>query len=396
MTMILNCGCGRHLNEFEGGRLIVKDGVKILDLHGGWKEMGRQYGCLGQEDLLAVMDYLCMEVGEPELRNGCGFDSSSRSFQVLELADKLYCKYPENLKLVFEGMAETSGLTLEQLKIINAVEYAEGLFACSGVAVWDEYSADGKVVYGRNYDAMHYGELAKQVAITVYHPNDGSLAVATIGHIGEIYAVNGFNEKGLFLELNNGMSTTGFDLDWTITPSTTELLELMFRAKNMDDLDCFFKETPSFAGFIIGVADAHEARAYEWSREGTLRGDGILDVEQAPEGFEPKQGVSVVTNHFVNPDWNCPVFCNGDVFCSMPRRRNIARFLEENKGRIDADMMMKFMGTPIGEGGPAFKKEEGKDPQTLYQMVVMPEKKQLYLQVSGNNSWTLVDLGQYL
>ncbi len=55
------------------------------------------------------------------------------------------------LNQFFEGAAETSGLTVEQLQAVNAVERIGGLPRCSAAFCWGAYTS-GQMVIGRNYD----------------------------------------------------------------------------------------------------------------------------------------------------------------------------------------------------------------------------------------------------
>ena len=48
----------------------------------------------------------------------------------------------------FAGMAETSGISMDRLKLCNAAEYVEGCFLCSAMAVWGDYSG-GTLIFGR-------------------------------------------------------------------------------------------------------------------------------------------------------------------------------------------------------------------------------------------------------
>lgn len=100
-----------------------------------------------------------------------------------KIADSLYLNYPDYLKDFFDGVSRTSGISPERLKLCNAVEYVEGVFLCSAMAVWGDYGT-GKLVFGRNYDAVNYREIDKDVVVTVFHPENG-IAAATVGYAGE-------------------------------------------------------------------------------------------------------------------------------------------------------------------------------------------------------------------
>lgn len=346
--------------------LLTKGGIRIADLHGTWYQMGRQYGHLTETNLRHVLSFMHEEA-----------DTAEKWQKVEETAEKLFSRYPEELRDFFRGAAETSGLTEEELRIVNAVEYAEPAFMCSALAVWGDYAKD-KLIYGRNYDAMSYLPIKDDLLVTVYHPECTQSAL-TVGYAGEIYCVNGYNERGLFIELNNGMPSAGFDIRYDINASTTELLMLLFRAENMSDVDRFFHETQSFSSIIIGVADAEEARSYEWCTAGMERGDRL-----SPEG------VMMQTNHYVNPDWPYAEPEDEKSWFTHTRRKNVCTMAEKHKGQIDAETMCSIMQTPMTEGGPMFV------PFTLYQLVVVPAEHRMLMRVTEGADWTEIPVKELL
>lgn len=363
--MMASCHKAEKMATDDNGHLYDNGGIAVIDLHGSWYAMGRQYGLLAKGRMDDVLCYLDRKIGpEPE-----------KMASATDIADRLYSKYPKHLKDFFDGVVATSGLSLDKVKMCNAVEYVEGVFMCSAMAVWSDF-ADGKLVFGRNYDAVNYSDIDRDVVVTVYHPAEGN-AVATVGYAGELYCVNGFSSSGLFVELNNGMPSAGADIDWSLCPSTTTLFDMLFSARNLDDVDAFFRNTASFASFIIGVADKDQARSYEWCSEGVRRGDVTT---------EP--GLMISTNHYVNDGWTFTVPSDADSWNSITRRRNLAEMAMQNKGHIDADKMMEIMSTPIENGGP-------KHNLTRYQIVAVPEDMTLYIYVPCNGKWTKVSLGEY-
>jgi len=366
LVAFVTFSCGQK--HTESSKYFAEDlgGVKIVSLYGSWEEMGRQYGELAGPHLRHIHnEFIAMKVK----------DDPGKEVAVSELATKLYSRYPYRFRKFMEGASQTSGLSLSQLKVVNAVEYAEGCY-CSGMAVWGEF-ASGNLVYGRNYDAASFKPIGKDVLITVYHPSDGSLAVATIGYAGELYAVNAINEKGLFLELNNGMLSAGFDILFDRFSSTASLLEVLFDAPDMDYMDAFFKTQSSFAAFIVGVADQSEARSYEWSASGMQRADVLTP-----------DGLMVMTNHYVNPIWTYPVLVEDGEWMSLTRRSNLLSQAAANKGLIDAEMMCKLMSTPVEEGGTLNK-------NTRYQLVYEPRTMRLLVRIESADRWTDVDMMRF-
>lgn len=347
------------------GSLYNDGGIAVIDLHGSWHEMGRQYGILARDRMNDVLSYLDGKIGSDKEKTDAACD----------IAGKLYSNYPSHLKEFFSGITETSGLSLDRVKLCNAVEYVEGVFLCSAMAAWGDYT-EGRLIFGRNYDAASYSEIDRDIVVTVYHPDD-AMAAATIGYAGEIYCVNGFNEKGIFIELNNGMPSAGFDIHWDLCPSTTALFEMLFSADTIEKVDEFFNKTRSFASFTIGVADKREARSYEWCHQGVRRGDEMTD-----------DGLMISTNHYVHRSWGFTVPSDKDSWDSISRRCNLEKRAREYRGRFDVSTMKKVMSAPIEEGGP-------KHLPTRYQIVAVPEDMTLHINIPYNNGWTEINLRNY-
>lgn len=348
---------------FEGGSFVEHAGIKVLNLRGSWKAMGRQYGYFAANYIRDVYQNFM----QPKFKEKPGSET-----RVAEIAEKLYKTCPYRFKQLFAGAAETSGLTLEELKMANVVEYAAEEYNCSAMAVWHDYAA-GELIYGRNYDGP-FQSLCHDLLITVYHPEDGALAVATIGYAGEIYVVNGINEKGFFVELNNGMPSAGTEILYERLSGTTELMSMLFDADSMDYVDAFFQTMKGFASFIIGVSDGQEARSYEWCAQGMQRGD-----------VSTPDGLMVMTNHYVSENWPFTQPDDGASWISQTRRKNLLARAEQHKGTIDVKTMQQIMGTSIEEGGP-------KHELTVYQLVFAPQRMTLWMKISHLTDWQCVDL----
>lgn len=350
---------------FEQGSKAVRGNIKVVDLRGTWREMGRQYGALMKNELMEVNDFL-------DLIIAYSIGNAQKTDSIVETQTK---QTPFRVVQFFEGAAETSGLTVEQLQRVNAVERIGGLPHCSVVMAWNDYAADSLII-GRNYDYSEAFALLKDdIAVTVYHPADGALATATIGYVGEIYAVNGMNEKGVFLELNNGKPSANIKSPDARVTGTTMLFSVLFEADDLDDLDLFFNTVNCSSSYIINVADSREGRSYEWCPIGVKRLDG--------------DGLLVSTNYYLHPDWLFATPSDAASWEGLTRRANLLSLCEAEKGKLDEDTMMHIIETTEENGGAM-------NALTVYQLVVEPETLTLWLQIVGGSAWTEIDLGSFL
>ncbi len=258
------------------------------------------------------------------------------------------------------------------------MERIGGLPKCSAAFCWGDYAA-GPLVIGRNYDYSDAFALLKDdVAVTVYHPSDGSLAAATIGYVGEIYAVNGFNEKGIFMELNNGKPSAGIRSPDRRVTGTTMLFSALFEVDELEDWELFFNTVNCSSSYIINVADSRRALSYEWCPIGVKRGGGDLP-----------DGLLVSTNYFVNPDWLFPTPSDAASWEGLTRRSNLIALCEAARGQIDDRAMLEIIGTPLKDGGAM-------NELTVFQMVMVPETGMLWLRVICGTGWSQIDLSGFL
>lgn len=357
------------MDSFEKSSKTRRGVINIIDLRGTWREMGRGYGALMAVELGDMYERGIIK----QLVGKMGMEIES----MMERARKFFANYPFKFKEVLRGMAETSGMTLDQLLLVNAMELIADEANCShstGIAVWGDY-ASRSLVYGRNYDYIPwFRDFSNNLVIAVYHPADGSLATATISWVGGIYVVSGMNEKGIFLELNNGMPSGGALWYDSRVPAITELFQFLLDSETLDDIESCFQTTKANYAYIIGVADGQTARCYEWP---------VFEVKRRESHSRP--GLTVLSNHFTEFSWGLPRPDDKTHWMTRTRRQNMLTLAKHLKGTIDDKTMMKMMDTRIEDLGAT-------TDMTLYQMVVVPERFQLWLKIPGTQEWTEIDM----
>ncbi|MDO4987566.1 MAG: C45 family peptidase [Synergistes sp.] len=357
---------------FENGSKTKEGKISVLNLYGTWREMGRQYGALMADELAdiyknAVCDVLLTD--ETKKANGT------------ETAEKLFANYPYRFKQILVGMSETSGLGLSELKLVNAMEVIASVLLykhqmCSGIAAWGDY-AESSLVYGRNYDYLTwFKKFADDLVVSVFHPADLSLASATVGYAGEIYAANGMNEKGIFIELNNGFPSGGALWYDSRIPAVVKLFEFLFDCESLDEIEAAFQTTRANFAYIAGVADTQTARCFEWP---------TFDVKRRITRSRP--GLTVLTNHFTEFSWGLPRPEDSSFYMTRSRRQNLLNLAKHFKGTINEKVMMNIMDTRYENLGAT-------TDMTLYQIVAVPEKSAIWIKLPQYQEWTYIDLGR--
>ncbi len=360
------------VGEFERGKLYQAGKISVLELSGSYRQMGRQYGMRLQEELHTLYDMAVEEL----FINERGFSRE----RLLTIAQAVYDPYPKRYKEIIEGMAETSGLGLENQKILNAIEWFPKINhlyygRCSAIVTWGPYTSGKPLVFGRNNDDDPlYKDFARFLVVSVFKPTEGGYPTAVINYAGAVYNPTGMNSEGLFLEMNAG-PWMGFSLD-RVSIFTT-LFSFLQDYGSIAEVDRAFNSMLSNISAIVTVADEESAVSYESSLFDTRRVD--------PE----KEGLLAATNHFTGPDWNIAQVDDRLGEMSMKRRENLLALGNKYKGTFDPQVMMKVLDAPIDEGGPTV---EG----TIYQVVAVPENRTIWVKVPGLQEWTEIQLGYLL
>lgn len=357
----------QYISEFEGGKLYGAGKIKVVELTGNYRQMGRQYGALLKDDLEAIH----RTIGEVFIEKR---KMSPR--HLATIAQAVFDRYPQRYKEILYGIADTSGLGRDKAILINAVEWLPKIDRlsfgrCSGIAAWGPYTNKGPLVFGRNNDDDPlYFDFAKMV-VAVFKPNDGSIPTALINYAGVIYNATGMNADGLFLELNSG-PWLGFSLE-RVSIFTT-LFSYLQEYHNIAEFDRAMRSTLVDISSIINVADPSRAYSYECSLWDTRRRD------------QDAEGIIAAANAFSLTGWNIsPLDPKLEPDTSQPRKGNLLALGEKHKGALGPSSMMKILDVSFSDGGAT-------NNGTIYQVVAVPEQLKIWLKVPGLQDWTEIQL----
>jgi len=370
---------GEPVNTFEGGKLFKSPSGSfyIAELHGTFKQMGRQYGLLLKKQLSefyneAVTGFL---IGEKGLKYE----------NLATYGRESYNQFPQIFKNYFDGITETSGLDADQTKIMSLIFILIYNTGCSSLSAWGDYTPDHKVVTGRNLDLVteNLRRFSKYFHVVVWNPTGFPASVANIDFIGSLFYQTAINNKGIFLELQNGQ---GADTTLCMDRENTNniLLESLFRNISSSGVDQWFNTTLPQAGLIMNASFPDHATIYEWA---TYR----VVLRQA-------QGLISASNDFVDPSWhNYPIIfydtTNEGIGYTYTRRTNLMKQGELNKGQITPQKMMEIFDLTLPEGAATFP--EGGPGKTIYTVVIQPSELKIWLKVREYSGWEEIDLNKY-
>jgi len=73
------------------------------------------------------------------------------------------------------------------------------------------------------------------MALVVFNPTDGGLSFANVRPIGQLYVETGINEKGVFVELNNG-SASDPNINENAVFSVASLFDFLRTSETLDEM----------------------------------------------------------------------------------------------------------------------------------------------------------------
>lgn len=157
------------------------------------------------------------------------------------------------------------------------------LVGCTSFGTWNDKSADGEMIVGRNFDFYVGDKFAHDKIVAFFNPSQGYkfMSVTWGGFIG---VVSGMNEKGLTVTINADKTKipTG-----SATPVSLVVREILQYAKNINEAIAIAKTRKMFVSESFLVASAADNKA--------------VIIEKTPDSldvYDPHKDFIVCTNHF--------------------------------------------------------------------------------------------------
>lgn len=157
------------------------------------------------------------------------------------------------------------------------------LVACTAFGVWGEYSKEGDLLIGRNFDFYAGEQFLKNKMVSFYQPEKGhKFMLVTWG--GMIGVVSGMNDQGLTVTLNAAKSTVPTGAK---TPVSILAREILQYAENIEEAYEIAKSRETFVSESFMIGSAKDKR--------------VAVIEKSPEKidlFETQTDYLTLTNHF--------------------------------------------------------------------------------------------------
>ncbi len=239
------------IKDYQGGSLYRIGVMDIVVLNGTYKEMGQQYGYLVKDKIIGARDAWKKIFVESE--------KIAYEDILKVIGMPVYTSVPKAVKDMYEGIAETSGLKLTEVVIMDnwiPLVLLGRRAGCSSYIAWGSKSTDGTAYMARNLDFPDFSRklVTNFGVVTVLNPAGSEYGLAGVGIAGTVTGFNDMmNSAGLYCEFKNGLGS--IEPVWY----SNRLDILAFMAANLrnyssiDELRIQFNTTKSNYPAIIGV-----------------------------------------------------------------------------------------------------------------------------------------------
>ncbi len=305
--------------------------IQVIELHGNFKQMGRQYA-----DQLGPILLKQLKLAKRTLRPRNLLDSDTALFDetitsAIDAAMKRYS--PEILKII-QGEAESDFAKEHDLTVRDFV-YLDQATAISMLVRYFEYAIqpgftgncsfigfdDNGSHIGRNFDWLsgYMNVFTNYPVITLFkHSNHKKYPnkVASVGNAGNISSITLMNDKGLFIGINSAVSASGDFQVWHRQSYFAQMTHMMFSAQTFSDLQAWLQKTPPDYGYIVNISgpNNNELMSYEvlpfdeeqghYDENNSQNNMIPYDVFVARQRIKnPDENFLVATNIFLLPEW---------------------------------------------------------------------------------------------
>eukprot|EP01060_Flectonema_neradi_P014380 TRINITY_DN21080_c0_g1_i1.p1 TRINITY_DN21080_c0_g1~~TRINITY_DN21080_c0_g1_i1.p1 ORF type:complete len:408 (+),score=54.64 TRINITY_DN21080_c0_g1_i1:77-1225(+) len=350
--------------------------VTVVELSGSYYSMGEAYGSALQQDLKRslniLLDYYVTEKG---------FTYS----QVVEQADLFYQRFPEKYHQFIEGYSSSANITLSDAKILHAMETLgelndNALPQCAFAFSPPTHDKDQGSIIGRNYD---YGapcnKIAERLVVAVLKGDGSEKQTALITMPGQVYCPSCLSAEGLFIEMNNGMPSGGYQVNHTTQSLLVDMHIALKSSASLEELrnQLLNVKYPDYS-LIVNMGSDSECYSLEFSSNTTL---GMKEMTPQPNS------VFVSTNFFQNSSWGTevPKPTDASTWLGITRRDNLLHLLNTQFNQT-ATTIQDDMNKSIMNGGAKWM-------ETIYQIIFDIHNMELFLKPRHDSSWTSIPLG---
>jgi len=325
----------------QGHGALYKVGEKrVLVVGGSPEQMGAAHGRLLADLVPQVMPRTMSLVGA-----GLAVQKGEWFFDRI---DEIYRRSaphtPERFLRECRAMAAAAGITERDAVCGN---FFPELFHCSGVAVRNTASADGRVIHARVLDYMRDINLQKYTVLQVFVP-EGGIPWMSVGYAGFLGTVTAMNARGLAIGEMGGHG----EQNWDGVPMTFLMREIAERAETVEQALEIMRKLPRTCEYYYVISDAKRHMA------------GVCASPQRVEVLEPGQQNPLL-----------PAVPADTVMMSAgSRAQALSERLHEHFGKITPEVMIEIIKRPVAMRS------------NLHNAIFMPETLDMWFADAGRKT----------
>jgi hypothetical protein len=368
------CSSDKSTNPPSEGELHQVGSVVIAVVSGNNEEMGERIG--------ELLGSRMRELYSLKIENYLNRDGSLSFGDLVSRANVLWDSvFPGRMNLICGGMAATSGLTLDQIKVLQLIDVILLDFAgCSGIIVWDEYPEDGSLLIGHNTDNESAVPYAHLLCITVLKPEGEENQIAIIGYPGVLSVTAGINNHGLIIAQNEAPMADVFT-EHDLSYQWRSLLSHGW----LRDYDSVNELREIYTGRAVAIgcnylmADRFLGTCFETAT------DRVIERQM------DANGLICETNHFVSGTLlahNSAYFGNSTNFSTYRRHQFLLSKANELKGSLTMTSLMESALTIPESNGGVYN-------NTVRSFVFRPMDQQLVLMSPDVPELLYINLNDY-
>ncbi len=298
----------------EHGELRWQDHQRVVTLRGTPQQIGTAHGQLLRDEAQRCLDSVIYTFGTVEtIRSGRWFRHD------LERAyERLSPHVPAAHLAELHALADALGFDRHLMEVLSIFPER---FHCSGFAVFNSATADGKLYHGRVLDYMTMIGL-QDTATTFIVSVDGKIPFANVGYAGFVGSVSGMNAEAISLGEMGGRG----EGNWDGVPMATLMRRALEECSTLDDVMNLWRDSPRTCEYYYVFADGKSNRAV-----------GVAATPESVEFIQPGQ----------THDRLGPGIPDAVVLSAGSRLEKLRERVLERHGAIDVEGGKWLMSRPV-------------------------------------------------
>ncbi|HIK96205.1 MAG TPA: peptidase C45 acyl-coenzyme A:6-aminopenicillanic acid acyl-transferase [Planctomycetes bacterium] len=304
----------QHARKVAHGELRWIGGHRVALLDGTPEQIGTAHGQLLKAEATRCIESVLYTFGTAHaIRTGHWFRHDLKNAYA-----RLAPHIPDRHKRETSALASSLGMSGSTLQVLNV--FPE-MFHCSGFAVFNSATKDGKLYHGRVLDYMTTIGLQDAATTFIVKP-DGYIPFANVGYASFIGSVSGMNTKAISLGEMGGKG----EGNWDGVPMATLMRRALEECTTLDEVMRLWSESPRTCEYYYVFADGKTNTAV-----------GVAALPESIEFIRPGQSHERLGEGI--PD--------AIVLSAGSRLETLRRRVTEKHGQIDTEIGKWLMSRPV-------------------------------------------------